>query len=246
MSKEITRIRHEGARRRALTVAEKRQVTPNFLNILFACDDLADFASLSEDDHIKLFLGGALQANGKPPMRDYTPRRWDKAAGTFEIEFALHADPGPATAWAVNAQLGDTAEIGGPRGSMVVGDAFDWYWLVGDEAALPAIGRFLEERQTSAIRVVAAVANEGEEVPLKFSASHSVEWVHRSPVSATDPAPIIAALSATPRPAGDGFIWIAAEAGVAKAVRVFVEGAGHPSEYLKAKGYWVAGGSLED
>ncbi len=35
-------------------------------------------------------------------------------------------------------------DIGGPRGLAVVPDDFDWYWLIGDETALPAIGRFIE------------------------------------------------------------------------------------------------------
>jgi NADPH-dependent ferric siderophore reductase len=245
MTKEITRIRHEGARRRTLTVAERRQLSPNFLAIRFACDDLSDFVSLSEDDHIKLFFEGAVEASGKPPMRDYTPRRWDKVAGTFEVEFALHDDPGPATAWAVGAQPGDTVEIGGPRGSMVVGDGFDWYWMIGDEAALPAIGRYLDERPDGKIDAFIAVANAAEQIPLNPSAQHSISWVHRAAHAATDPAPLLAALATRPFPAGDGFIWIAAEAGVAKSVRAHVEAAGHPSEQLKAKGYWTAGGTLD-
>ena len=41
--------------------------------------------------------------------------------------------------------------------------------------------------------------------------------------------------------AGDGFIWIAAEAQVTRAVRRAVEARGHPSNRLKAAGYWQTG-----
>src|SRR5687767_5736770 len=43
------------------------------------------------------------------------------------------------------ARPGETLEIGGPRGWVVVSDSFDWWLLVGDETAPPAIGRRVEE-----------------------------------------------------------------------------------------------------
>lgn len=238
MNKGINRVRHEGARRRPLTVTEVRRLASAYLAIEFACDDLADFVSLSEDDHVKLFFAGEPEADGKPPMRDYTPRAWDKAAGRFTIEFALHDDPGPATAWAMAAKPGDRLDIGGPRGSMMVGHGHDWYWLIGDEAALPAIGRFLEERPDAQIHAMIAA----DPIPLAASANHSVQWVQRPADQATDPAPLRDAIADRAFPSGDGFIWIAAEAGVATALREHVEASGHPSEWLKAKGYWTAGG----
>jgi NADPH-dependent ferric siderophore reductase len=242
----LTRIRHEGSRRRTLTVVERQQLSPHYLMIRFACVDFEGFESLSEDDHIKLLLDGEPEANGRPPMRDYTPRRWDRKAGTFDIEFALHDDPGPATAWAIGAQPGDKIEIGGPRGSVVIGDVYDWYWLIGDEAALPAIGRFLETRPDATVHVTAAVANADEEIQLAVSASQTVTWVHRPAVLAHGAETLLEAVSNRAFPIGDGFIWIAAEANVAKAIRSHVEAHGHPLDQLKAKGYWSAAGELED
>ena len=76
-------------------------------------------------------------------MRDFTPRRFDSKTATLVIDFALH-DAGPATRWALGARAGDRLEIGGPKSSKVVPDDFDGYLLVGDESALPAIGRRVE------------------------------------------------------------------------------------------------------
>nr|WP_254602817.1 siderophore-interacting protein [Sphingomonas bacterium] len=56
--------------------------------------DLADFVSLSADDHVKLFLPVEGEADA---MRDYTPRAFDTGLGTMTIDFALH-DAGAATA----------------------------------------------------------------------------------------------------------------------------------------------------
>ena len=96
-------------------------------------------------------------------MRDYTPRRFDPAARTLAIDFAVH-DAGPATQWALDSAPGDTIEIGGPRGSLVVSPTFDWWLLIGDETALPAIGRRIEELPAGvrAISVV-VVSSEGEQ-----------------------------------------------------------------------------------
>ena len=41
--------------------------------------------------------------------------------------------------------------------------------------------------------------------------------------------------------AGDSTPWIAAEAGVARALRTELLGRGHPPTWLRAAGYWVEG-----
>ena len=98
--------------------------------------------------------------DGKPPEgverspgRDYTPRRYDAGRNELVIDFALH-DAGPATDWAAQAEPGQQLAVGGPRGSFVVPDDFDWYLFIGDETALPAIGRRLEELRAGARAIV--------------------------------------------------------------------------------------------
>src|SRR5690606_32398253 len=99
------------------------------------------FISKSPDDHIKLIVG----MNGdKPEMRDYTPRYYNVEQKQIIIDFAVH-EAGPATHWAIDAQVGDDLRIAGPRGSGELTEAFDWIMLIGDETALPAMGRWLEE-----------------------------------------------------------------------------------------------------
>ena len=137
---QLQRVRHE-VRRRVLTVTNLERLTPHMLRIGFTSPDLHDFASAAPDDHIKLFFASA---DGGTVMRDFTPRAFDTVRGELWIDFALH-DTGPATEWAASATIGDTLEIGGPRGSTVVPSDFDWYLLVGDETAVPAMARRVEE-----------------------------------------------------------------------------------------------------
>src|SRR5690242_7524735 len=98
----IERVRHE-TRRRTLTVESVIDITPGMRRIALSGDDLADFTSLAPDDHIKIFVPAA---DGGEERRDYTPRRYDNAARSLTIDFALH-EAGPVTQWAIGARTGD-------------------------------------------------------------------------------------------------------------------------------------------
>ena len=239
MKHEISRIRHELVRR-SLVIRHKEFVTPKMLRLTLAGDELQGFTSLASDDHIKMF---AASEDGSAERRDYTPRRYDAEKNELIVDFAIH-EAGPVTAWARAAKVGDTAEIGGPRGSLVVPQDFDWWLLIGDETALPAIGRWIEELPRSApvTSLVSVTGSEEEEHSFASKAAHRALWVHRPAAQADDPAPLLAALKRLELPPGDGFIWIAAEGTVARALRRHVlEEMRHPMSWLKASGYWVKG-----
>jgi NADPH-dependent ferric siderophore reductase len=234
----ITRVRHELVRRR-LAVREVARVTPHMLRITLEGEELAGFTSASPDDHVKIFVPGA---QGEIERRDYTPRHYDAEAGTLAIDFALH-DAGPATQWALQAKAGDVVEIGGPRGSTLIPWSFDWYLLVGDETALPAIGRRIEEAPAG-VRIISVIAVTGPEERQAFEtkAEHDAIWVYRPAALADGPGVMLAALAEFQFPAGEGFIWIAAEAKVAKVLRQEIETSrGHLRQWMKASGYWTKG-----
>jgi NADPH-dependent ferric siderophore reductase len=241
---QIAKIRNT-PRRRTLTVVRTTYVTPKMLRIELHSPDLHDFASHGADDHIKLWVPDVDAPQGAV-SRDYTPRAYDPAAQTLAIEFAIH-DNGPATRWAIGAKPGDTVEIGGPRGSTVVPDDFDWYLMVGDETALPAIGRRLSElRKDVPVTVVAIVDGPEERQDFASSASVTPIWIHRSQAPVDDGTLLRDALRLWKAPKGDGFIWIAAEARVAKLLREFVlDECNHPKGWMRAAGYWVRGAAGE-
>ncbi len=235
----VERVRH-ALKIRSLTVTDVGRVTPGMVRVTLFGEDLADFRSLAFDDHVKIMV----PTPSGVERRDYTPRRHDARARTLAIDFAVH-DAGPATRWALDARPGDTLQVGGPKGSKVVtGDDVRRWLLVGDETALPAIGRRIEEagagdRLTSAV----AVAGPAEAQAFATDADLTALWAHRPLAAAADPAALLSALDTLDlRP--DTFVWIAAEAGVARAVRDhLVAGRGHPRAWVKAGGYWVTGRS---
>jgi len=211
------------------------------LRIVFTSPDLADFESAGADDHIKIFVPGD---DGEPVMRDYTPRVFDRAAQKLTLDFALH-EAGPATAWALAAKPGDTVEIGGPRGSRVVTDDFDWYLLIADETGLPSIGRRLEELRAGvpAITLV-TIETRGEVQPIETRAAWEAHWICRDEAGHDDAAALLLALQNVKLPRGDGYIWIAAEASVTKALKSYALGQlKHPPAWMRAGGYWLKGTS---
>jgi NADPH-dependent ferric siderophore reductase len=239
--REIRRVRHE-AKRRQLAVDKITTITPKMLRITLAGPELEGFTSLGFDDHIKLFLPTPQAApSERPPMRDYTPR-YDSVAGKLHIDFAIH-DAGPATDWALRARIGDTLDIGGPRGSALIPMEFDWHLLIGDETGLPAIGRRLEELPAgSRALVIAEVEDEAEQQTFASHAELSVQWVHRHAAPAGSSEGLLAALRAAKFPPGDYFAWAATESNVARALRrALIDELGAKRAWVKAAGYWQRG-----
>lgn len=236
---QVVRVRHE-VRRRRLAVASVQRLTPRMQRIVFTSPDLHDFTSAAPDDHVKLFFPG--EDGGPARMRDYTPRMFDTLTGSLTIDFALH-EAGPATDWALRAKVGDTLDIGGPRGSIVVPDDFDWYLLVGDETALPALGRRVEElRPGASVTTFAVVERAEERQAFQSEASLRSFWIAREGQPLDDAALLRFALDDYALPPGDGFVWIAAEAHTARALRSYMmETRGHPKAWIKASGYWSRG-----
>jgi NADPH-dependent ferric siderophore reductase len=271
LQRGVRRVRHE-LKMRLLQVRRVEHVTPRLLRVTLAGDHLEGFTSAAFDDHVKVFfpapgqdrpelpqLGpngpagpGGPDATDTPPTarRDYTPRRYDPASRELDIEFALHGH-GPAAEWAAQARAGQYLGVGGPRGSMVMEGDFDGYLMVGDETALPAIARRLEELPPGTrVCVVAEVADAQEEQTFRTLADLTVRWVHRgasddamtsNPAASSGDA-VVAALRDLRLPDGDIYAWVAAESSVAKAVRAYLVGErGLNKAWVKAAGYWRRG-----
>ena len=252
------RLRHE-MRRRLLTVRRVERITPRMARVTLAGPELEGFVSASFDDHVKLFFpapgeaepampvigpDGPVLAEGapRPVGRDYTPRRHDPARGELTIDFALH-EAGPATGWAARAAPGDRLGVGGPRGSFVLPDDLDWYLLAGDETALPAIGRRIEELPASArILALIEVADVAERQELPSRPGLEITWLERGGAPAGGAERLAAALEAVTLPPGEGHAWVACESEVARRLRrVLVERHVLPKERIKAAGYWRRG-----
>jgi NADPH-dependent ferric siderophore reductase len=215
-------------------------------------DELQGFTSLGSDDHIKLlFAENAEQqqaidarnlgrdGGARPTMREYTPRRIDLVANELDIDFVLHGD-GPASTWAAQAAPGQVLNIAGPRASMVVPDMFDSYLLVGDETAIPAIGRRLEELPAGRqVLAVIQIEDEHERQPLPSAAQVEVIWIKRD-------EDMLALLKGLNLPEGRLYSWVALEKSLTRQAKALLLEKGVAEDALKAAAYWRADGTADD
>ncbi|MGY2296230.1 siderophore-interacting protein [Pseudomonas yamanorum] len=250
----IHRVTHEIKRRR-LEVLRVVDITPRMRRITLGGPELAGFISLGSDDHIKLLFpqNAAEQAaldspdfnlrgdGPQPAMRDYTPRRYDLDIGELDIDFVLHGD-GPASTWAEQAKVGQHLHIGGPRGSMIVPDIFDSYLLIGDETAIPAIARRLDELPAGRkVLAVIEIANAAEQQPLHSAAEVEVIWVVRGQDD------LLETVQNLTLPDGSLYSFVATESKLSRQLRrVLLDTHNVNEAFLKAVGYWRAEGSEEE
>ncbi|MBJ3786320.1 siderophore-interacting protein [Devosia sediminis] len=251
----IQRVRHD-TKLRLLKVTAITDITPLMRRMRLE-GDMSGFASLGHADHIKAFFfaegvtpelppigpnGAEFKPGTRPEMRDYTPRYWSVDEGWIDLDFVLHGD-GPASSWAASARVGSTLVIGGPRGSQVVPVAFDWYLLAGDETALPAIGRRIEELpQGAKVVAVIEVADKAEEQIFETRADLMLIYVHRNGAAAGTTSLLRDAVAAATLPPGEAYAYIAGEVNMSRAVRdLLVNERGFNNEWVKAAGYWRLG-----
>lgn len=237
----VTRIRHEIKRRR-LRVIRVEDRPAGMKRVVLAGSELAGFTSLGFDDHVKLFFPDG--ADG-PTLRDFTPRRFDPDKGELWIDFFLH-DAGPAAAWAQDVAVDTTLEVGGPRGSAVIApEGIDCHLLIGDETALPAIERRLEELGSATRAIVLLEIDAQAERPILTSkAALEMTCVPHAPREGEEASALIATLRDFPLSSKGCFAWVAHETQTARAVRAHLcDERGFGKKWVKAAGYWRRGAS---
>ncbi|KHL73771.1 FAD-binding protein [Pseudomonas putida] len=251
MSDTIHRVNHE-IRQRRLRVLRVTDLTPRMRRITLTGAELEGFTSLGSDDHIKLLFAETAEqqqaidarnmgreSGARPTMREYTPRRIDLVNQELDIDFVLHGD-GPASTWAAQAEPGQTLNIAGPRASMVVPDIFDSYLLIGDETAIPAIGRRLEELPAGRrVLAVIQIEDEQERQALPSKAQVEVIWVKRD-------EDLLALVQGLNLPEGKLYSWVALEKSLTRQAKALLLEKGAPEDALKAAAYWRAEGTADD
>ncbi|MDQ7992044.1 MAG: siderophore-interacting protein [Propionicimonas sp.] len=249
--------------RRLLRVVRSETVTPRMRRIVLAGEDLAEgfpWQPMACADHVKVFFprpggddltGGEVvmprvhddawhqDATGPAPLyRDYTVRAWDPGRRELTLDFVLHPH-GIGGAWAGVAQAGDPVGVLGPRGHVHYPSGHAWYLVAGDETALPAVARFIEELPGTARGVaLVEVADAAEQQRLEGAAGIAVQWVRRD--RGEDLATAVRAVAVPGH--DDWFAFAAGEATLVKPVRRYLRRElGLPPDRVDVDGYWKRG-----
>ena len=248
---------------RELEVLRVTDISPRMRRITFGGAQLGAFSrdglhlpafvTAAPDDHVKVFFARngqrepvlPRQDDGhldwphdgpRPIHRDYTVRRFDAAVCELDLDFVRH-ERGAASKWAERATPGMRLHITGPPRSQIVPDGVDWYLLIGDETALPAIGRWLEELPVAAAATaIIEVADAAEEQPIQTAAN--IRWLHRDGADAGTNQ-LETAVRALVFPSDNVYVWGAGETGIMRPIRRYLRTErGLPKERVALTGYW--------
>jgi len=233
------------------------RLSTHFVRLVLGGPGLADFDTTGvPDEWVRLFLPPPGQRHLEPPVpsgpgwdwrgptpegRYYTVRRWDHARREMVVDVVVH-DHGLVTAWAQGDCVGDQVVLSAPRGSFTPPAAPEWTWLVGDLTALPAIGRILEELPPGLrVRVDVEAPGGVASYPLDdvwSRADLELNWLERRP-SRNSVSGLAQHVRASGWPGGDGYFWMAGEAGQMRALRKHLRHElGRPASSYDVMGYW--------
>ncbi|MEU9609759.1 siderophore-interacting protein [Streptomyces sp. NPDC048057] len=254
-----------------------RRLSPGFVRLTLCGPSLDVFAPYGLDQRVKLLVpedgyAAAFDFDGdvlpesqwrarwralpeaeRPAMRSYTTSGIRPAAREVDVDFYVHARPGPASGWAARAREGERVLLSGPdvrRSDPSYGIQWspgraDRFLLVGDETAFPAIRNIMSSLGPSArVRAVLEVGDAADVAVMgEPRAGHEVT-AHRRRDGSTGALTAavdawIAERGAEAAALGEGFYaWLATESTRVAGLRDRLRAAGVPPHRIHAQGYW--------
>jgi NADPH-dependent ferric siderophore reductase len=225
---------------REMTVVRTAQVTPLMRRVTLRGNDLERFAR--NGLHIRLLFpsrpgiaavwpvigedGRQAWPDGvRPVSRVYTIRRIDVAAGEIDVDFVLHeGNEMPGAQFARDAKPGDVVGMTGPGGGTLPHSLR--YVFAGDETALPAISRMLEELPSSAHAVAfVEIDAPSERQTLALAPGTDLRFLSRDgrPAGSTDL--LLDSLRTLDEKLweGDPYVWVGCEQTASRQIRKFLK-----------------------
>ncbi len=227
---------------RQFDVIRKSKVTPNMLRVTLGGEGMKTFPEDQASAHVKLMFDNPGQQ--KPIRRTYTVRA--QREDEIDIDFVMHDDGGPASRWATNCQPGDRITIGGPGPKKLVDNAADWFLIVGDMTALPAVSVNLEQLPADAHGyAVIEVLSEADIQDLAKPEHVTIHWVvNPHPGSNSNALPDV--VTALDWPEGKPSVWAACEFTAMQKLRhYFRNDRGIDKREMYISSYWKLGANEE-
>lgn len=175
-----------------LRIKSKTYLSPHYISIVLEGEDLKNFKNAEIGDNNKLLIPAkglkkvvfpmpgtpGSSAGAASIIRTYTLRNLDLEKQEMTIEFVAHGDDGPASSWAISAEIGDELGVMMKKKDKKIFQLADWYLLAGDHTALPVMSVLLESMQEAAIgEVLIEVYGPEDILALKHPAGVNVVWL---------------------------------------------------------------------
>lgn len=247
-------------------VVRKEFITPHYIRVWLQGDGAKDFAACTPGANNKIFVPppGTKEVifatydekegqwvmpdeRVKPIVRTYTHRAIDRAKDEIAIDFVNHGDNGPASSWALSADVADELGVAMKIRETVLYPAADWYLLIGDATAIPVISCILESLPESAKgHCVIEVPSADDIHPDIVHKGFTVQWVFNVHPEA-DSALTTEVLKIDLPDVASKFAYIACEYHSVKALRHhFRNTLNWTNQELYAFSYWKAGVSEDN
>lgn len=256
MSKQI-----KNTAREVFRLQSKKYLTPHFIRITLS-GDVSVFKNTTIGDNNKIFippqgvakvylpeLDEATHSWIHPPqevapsVRTYTHRGIDLEKGELIIDFVHHGENGPASAWAINAEL--RAELGvamRTEPKELYPATAEWFLFAGDATALPVISAVLEKLPASAKGVcLIEVPTKEDEQELLTNAAIDFKWIHNTEPDKS--STLFEQVKSIEIPNDvSKFGLVASEFSSVKAIRMYLrKELGWQANELNAYSYWKSG-----
>lgn len=228
---------------RQLEVLDSTRLTPHMVRVTLGGAALEDFPEQQESAYVKLLY--PQEGSDHPLTRTYTIAR--QRPGEIDLDFVLHEDSGPASAWAASTRPGDRIQVGGPGPRKLINPDGDWFLIAGDMTALPAIRVNLASLPADARgHAVLEVLDEGDITQLPHPEGVSLHWVV-NPEPGGDDSALVRTVRDLPWDEGEPAIWAACEFGSMRALRrYFRQERGVDRMKMYVSSYWKQGQSEDE
>ncbi|WP_261817789.1 siderophore-interacting protein [Vibrio gallicus] len=229
-----------------VTVVSSERVSPNMQRILLKGEALAAFPSDCEGSYIKLLFDSAgntieeMTEGERPVMRTYTVRRFLAEQASIEVDFVRHVSEeqhcGYATRWADNAKVGDSISIVGPGAIAEIDTTADWFFMVADMTALPALSAKIRTLPADANGyAVIKVASADDIQTLSAPLGVKIYWL-------VEDEPLLDKVESLTWLDGTPFVWVASEFDAMRALRgYFRNDRGVNKQHIYISSYWKQG-----
>lgn len=159
-----------------LTAFPMPDATDTYINLAFAPAD-APYGTVFDPKQVREDYPRELQ----PARRRYTIRSWDPAKLELAVDFVTHGTEGVAGPWADTAQPGEVLIFEGPASGYRPRPDAEWYLMIGDESALPAIAASAEVLPAGKpLQALLLCDGPADELPIDTDADLDLRWLHRN------------------------------------------------------------------
>ena len=181
--------------------------------------------------------------NGRAIRRRYSVRDVDEVHDELVLWVTTDHD-GPGVRWALDARAGDTVDVVGPRGKIVLDPLADWHLFVGDVSGLAAFYRLAQSIEVPGRAIfIVEIDHPDDSLTALFDEGLGVTgiFVDRNGRRLDDPAGLLSGLATLAFPPDAGHAYLFGEFHVMRVLESALLDRGLAPNAISHKSFWRVG-----